>query len=208
MDGTRQRCLATESARVVFQPEGCCRSGSGDSAAVSLRVGRHCSPRPGAARLRLPMRSDGVVFWPPRLGCTGALMCTSLARAARAGAATAGEASHQMHCRRRSTRAARGLIDYGSRVGALCCAVPGSTTSSSRRSPRRAASIFERESSLAFLKMTHYSTQPYARIDVGGKATRRCDLLPSGGAGDWRGPLQRGRSRNPGRPEDIHNLEK
>ena len=142
MDGTRRalstlRCLATESARVVFQPEGCCRSGSGDSAAVSLRVGRHCSPRPGAARLRLPMRSDGVVFWPPRLGCTGALMCTSLARAARAGAATAGEASHQMHCRRRSTRAARGLIDYGSRVGALCCAVPGSTTSSSRRSPRR-----------------------------------------------------------------------
>ena len=54
----------------------------------------------------------------------------------------------------------------------------------------RAASISERESSLAFLKMTHYSTQPYARIDVGGKATRRCDLLPSGGAGDWRGPLQ------------------
>ena len=54
----------------------------------------------------------------------------------------------------------------------------------------RAASISERESSLAFLKMTHYSTQPYARIDVGGKATRRCYLLPSGGAGDWRGPLQ------------------
>ena len=44
---------------------------------------------------------------------------------------------HQMHCRRRSTRAARRLIDYGSRVGALCCAVPGSTTPSSRRSPRR-----------------------------------------------------------------------
>ena len=137
LGGVWMRCLATESARVVFQPEGCCRSGSGDSAAVSLRVGRHCSPRPGAARLRLPMRSDGVVFWPPRLGCTGALMCTSLARAARAGAATAGEASHQMHCRRRSTRAARRLIDYGSRVGALCCAVPGSTTPSSRRSPRR-----------------------------------------------------------------------
>ena len=59
----------------------------------------------------------------------------------------------------------------------------------------RAASISERESSLAFLKMTHYSTQPYARIDVGGKATRRCDLLPSGGAGDWRGPLQRWREQ-------------
>ena len=133
----RMRCLPTESARVIFQPEGRCRSGSGDSAAVSLRVERHCRVRV----LRLPTRSDGVVFRPPRLGFAPEHSCAQASRERLAQVqrrpGRPRSCRHQMHCRRRSTRAARRLIDYGSRVGALCCAVPGSTTPSSRRSPKR-----------------------------------------------------------------------